>query len=69
MQGESIWFARRPPRPNTARPWHSAKPDCCYEWFELHFPHLPKVELNARRRRDGWVAWGIEIEVEEGATC
>jgi len=62
MQGESVWFARRPPRPDAARPWHSAKPDCSYEWFERHFPGLPKIELNARRRRDGWMPWGNEIE-------
>jgi N6-adenosine-specific RNA methylase IME4 len=31
-QGESVWFARRPPRPDSKRPWHSAKPACAHEW-------------------------------------
>jgi N6-adenosine-specific RNA methylase IME4 len=39
---------------------HSVKPDWQYEFFERHFPHLPKIELNARRARPGWHAWGLE---------
>lgn len=39
---------------------HSAKPDKFYELIERYFPSLPKIELNARRRRDGWDAWGLE---------
>jgi hypothetical protein len=27
---------------------------------EAYFPTLPKIELNARRARPGWVAWGNE---------
>jgi N6-adenosine-specific RNA methylase IME4 len=60
-QGESVWFARRPSLPDSKRPWHSAKPACAHEWFERHFPTLPKIELNARSRRDGWTAWGNEV--------
>jgi N6-adenosine-specific RNA methylase IME4 len=67
-QGESVWFARRPLKPGTKRPWHSAKPDCAYEWFERHFPTLPKIELNTRRRRPGWTSWGDEVP-EEPAVC
>jgi N6-adenosine-specific RNA methylase IME4 len=68
IQGESVWFAPRPLKPSTKRPWHSAKPDCAYEWFERHFPTLPKIELNARRRRPGWTSWGDDVP-EEPAAC
>jgi N6-adenosine-specific RNA methylase IME4 len=39
---------------------HSVKPDLFYELIEAYFPNLPKIELNARRPRDGWAAWGDE---------
>jgi N6-adenosine-specific RNA methylase IME4 len=61
-QGESVWFARRPTKSDSKRPWHSAKPACAHEWFERHFPTLSKIELNARLRREGWESWGNEIE-------
>lgn len=39
---------------------HSKKPDVAYEIAEAYFPNLPKIELNARARRPGWDAWGLE---------
>lgn len=45
---------------------HSEKPDAFYELIETYFPNLPKIELNARRARAGWDAWGNEAPVE---TC
>ena len=39
---------------------HSEKPDFQYEIAEKYFPNLPKVELNARRARPGWIQWGNE---------
>ena len=39
---------------------HSEKPEIFYELIERYFPNLPKIELNARRRRAGWDAWGLE---------
>lgn len=39
---------------------HSVKPDKFYEMIEAYFPNLPKIELNARRSRPGWDAWGNE---------
>lgn len=39
---------------------HSEKPDFQYEIAEHYFPSLPKVELNARRYREGWIPWGNE---------
>lgn len=40
---------------------HSDKSDCAHEWFERHWPNTPKIELNARRQRAGWAAWGNEV--------
>jgi N6-adenosine-specific RNA methylase IME4 len=37
---------------------HSVKPDSFLEMIEAYYPTLPKIELNARRRRDGWSVWG-----------
>lgn len=39
---------------------HSEKPDNLHEIIEFHWPNVPKVEFNARRRRDGWAAWGFD---------
>jgi N6-adenosine-specific RNA methylase IME4 len=39
---------------------HSAKPDRFYELIEQYFPNLAKIELNARKARKGWDAWGLE---------
>jgi N6-adenosine-specific RNA methylase IME4 len=41
---------------------HSEKPDQQYEHAEYHFPNVQKIEINARRRRTGWEAWGNEIQ-------
>jgi ParB/RepB/Spo0J family partition protein len=43
---------------------HSAKPDKFYQLIETYFPTLPKIELNARRARPGWDAWGNEAPIE-----
>lgn len=52
MQGPSVVEAERGA--------HSAKPVCFAEWIEAHWPDVPKIELNARVARAGWVAWGAE---------
>jgi N6-adenosine-specific RNA methylase IME4 len=39
---------------------HSEKPPFAHEIAEAYFPSLQKIELNARRRREGWDAWGLE---------
>ena len=60
-QGDSVWFAARP-RDAEGKVIHSAKPECCVEWFEKHFPSVPKIELNRRgAARPGWSAWGNEV--------
>ena len=43
---------------------HSAKPEKFYEIIEAYFPTLPKIELNARQAREGWVRWGYEAPEE-----
>jgi N6-adenosine-specific RNA methylase IME4 len=43
---------------------HSAKPAIFYEIIEAYFPTLPKIELNARTARPGWVRWGYEAPKE-----
>lgn len=39
---------------------HSVKPDVFYRIIEEYYPHVPKIELNARRARRGWDRWGSE---------
>ena len=48
---------------------HSEKPEEAYQMLESYFPTLPKIELNARQKRDGWDVWGAEapVEVDEAA--
>lgn len=67
----------RPPAPAPGMQWrsvieapvgaHSEKPAIFHELIEAYFPNLPKVELNARARRAGWVCWGYEAP-EQAAT-
>jgi N6-adenosine-specific RNA methylase IME4 len=44
---------------------HSQKPDAVYLFIEAMFPHLPRIELHARTRRDGWHSWGLEAPADE----
>ncbi len=40
---------------------HSKKPDACFaQWFEKVSPG-PRLEIFARRPRDGWTVWGNEV--------
>lgn len=65
-----------PPKPADGTQWksaieaprstHSEKPDFQYEFFETFFPTWTKIELNARRRREGWEAWGLEAPERTG---
>ena len=41
---------------------HSRKPDEQYGKIERLYPDVPKLELFARRPRDGWDVWGNEVE-------
>ena len=44
---------------------HSEKPSEFLDLIDEYFPSLPKIELNARARRDGWDAWGLEAPEPE----
>ena len=47
---------------------HSEKPEKFYKLIEAYFPNVPKIELNARKRRKGWLEpWGFEAPVDEAA--
>ena len=39
---------------------HSQKPEVFAEMIEQMYPHVPKLEMFARREREGWTAWGNE---------
>jgi N6-adenosine-specific RNA methylase IME4 len=64
-----------PPKPADGTQWrsaivaprgaHSEKPDFQYEFFETFFAGWPAIELNARRRRHGWKAWGLEAPEDQ----
>lgn len=58
--------ARRPPSVlNAPRGRHSEKPQGMYDLIEFMYPGLPKLELFARRRRNGWHAWGMRCRRAE----
>jgi N6-adenosine-specific RNA methylase IME4 len=40
---------------------HSIKPEEPYTFLETQFPNVPKLEMFARRQRDGWEGWGNEV--------
>ena len=44
-----------------ARGRHSKKPICVYEWIEIAFPQLSKLEMYCRSPRKNWAAWGNEV--------
>lgn len=41
---------------------HSQKPEISYQIIERLYPAAHKLELFARQKRDGWDAWGNEVE-------
>jgi N6-adenosine-specific RNA methylase IME4 len=43
---------------------HSRKPDEVQERIERMYPHAKRLEMFARRKRDGWDAWGNEANWE-----
>ena len=40
---------------------HSQKPEISYEIIERLYPNLKKLEMYARKQRDGWDAFGNEL--------
>ena len=43
---------------------HSRKPEISYQIIERLYPNLKKIELFARRKRQGWDVWGNEVPIE-----
>lgn len=41
---------------------HSQKPEIAYKIIERLYPQTKKLELFARKKRDGWDVWGNEVE-------
>lgn len=41
---------------------HSEKPEIVYEIIESMYPGRNYLELFARSKREGWTAWGLEVE-------
>ncbi len=73
QQHEQLLIAKRgnPPVPapsnrpasliNAPRTEHSEKPEEAYQAIEKMYPGLPKLELFARKPREGWDCWGNEV--------
>jgi N6-adenosine-specific RNA methylase IME4 len=58
---------RRPSIITAPRGRHSEKPTVLQEMIELWYPRVRKLELFARRRRNGWVSWGLEAPPSEAS--
>jgi N6-adenosine-specific RNA methylase IME4 len=43
---------------------HWEKPAVFYEIIERMFPKMPRIELFARKRREGWASWGDRLPTE-----
>jgi N6-adenosine-specific RNA methylase IME4 len=67
-RGNPVW-----PAPGTQdlalikapRGTHSEKPEAFAEMIERLWPNTAKLEMFARKPRDGWDSWGNEVEVSE----
>jgi N6-adenosine-specific RNA methylase IME4 len=46
---------------------HSAKPVVARKMIEVMFPTLPRIELFARERVEGWDCWGNEVPTKPAA--
>lgn len=44
---------------------HSEKPAAFYDLIERMYPQAKRVELFARKRRQGWSVWGTEVNEEK----
>ena len=55
------WFDWKRPYDERGKPKHSAKPEAFQDMVETVSPG-PRLELFARRPREGWTVWGNEVE-------
>jgi N6-adenosine-specific RNA methylase IME4 len=61
------------PAPGTQEPYAieaprgepSEKPEIFAEMIKRHWPNVPKLEMFARKPRDGWDSWGNEVTSED----
>ena len=53
---------------NHPRTQHSEKPIQVAENIERMFPTQKKIELFARKKRDGWENWGLEVDYDNVIT-
>jgi N6-adenosine-specific RNA methylase IME4 len=44
---------------------HSEKPEAFHEMIEKLYPNVPKLEMFARSRREGWDVWGAEAPTQD----
>lgn len=49
---------------HSQREEHSKKPDCIRDLIVRCIGDLPRVELFARQKADGWDSWGNEVECD-----
>ena len=47
---------------------HSKKPECVYDLIINSTGDLPRIELFARNKKEGWDSWGNEVPDEEQLT-
>jgi N6-adenosine-specific RNA methylase IME4 len=59
-RGSSTLLHADRPRDERGKPIHSAKPNKSYELMEKCSPG-PRLEMFARRLREGWTSWGDEM--------
>ena len=52
----------------TKKSRHSSKPHVVYTLIEKLFGDLPRIELFARHKREGWDCWGNEIPKDQQNT-
>jgi N6-adenosine-specific RNA methylase IME4 len=45
---------------------HSEKPPQVMEGIEQMFPTQEKIELFARRKKEGWTPWGLDLNIKDG---
>lgn len=43
------------------RTQHSKKPEALQDYLDLSYPKAKKLEMFARRKRQGWTVWGNEL--------
>jgi len=61
-ESQVITTSRRNKIAGPGNPFHSMKPDQAYEKIERLFGDVSRIELFARRKREGWNCWGNQVK-------